>query len=86
VRGERGAEKAMSGGQPLRAPRRSTFVVRVDRDASGNVSGVIERVRTGEKEGFRGLEAIGGLIARMVEAEDGTPDDPPPARRRGPLQ
>jgi hypothetical protein len=40
---------------------------------------VIERVRTGEKEAFRGLEAVSGLIARMVEAEGG-----PPRTRREP--
>jgi hypothetical protein len=57
----------MSEGQHLRGFRRSTFIVR----------GVIERVRTGAKEAFRGVEAISGVIARMVEAE-GVPPAPRP--------
>jgi hypothetical protein len=35
----------MSSAPPLRAPRRSSFVVRIDQDGEGNLSGVIERVR-----------------------------------------
>jgi hypothetical protein len=66
----------MSRGQSPHAPRRSTFVVRIDQDDGGDVTGVIERVRTGEKEPFRGLESIGGLIARMLEAEGGPPRTP----------
>jgi hypothetical protein len=67
----------MGARQSLRTPRRSSFVVRIDRDDKGNATGVIERVRTGEKEPLRGLDAISGLIARMVEAESGVPTDPP---------
>jgi hypothetical protein len=67
----------MSEGQHLRGFRRSTFIVRVDRDDQGGISGVIERVRTGAKEAFRGVEAISGVIARMVEAE-GVPPAPRP--------
>ena len=44
--------------QALGGPRRSSFV-----------SGVIEGVRTGAKEPFRGIEAVSALIARMVQAE-----------------
>ena len=66
----------MRMGHSLRAPRRCTFVIRIDRDNRGTVTGVIERVRTGEKEAFRGLEAIGGLIARMAEAEGAAPHSP----------
>jgi hypothetical protein len=50
------------------------------------VSGVIERVRTGAKEPFQGMEAISGVIARMMEAEGVTPlatPRPPRTRRRG---
>jgi hypothetical protein len=46
---------------------RLTFVVRVTRDHRGRVSGIVERVRTGEKEPFDGAETIGPLIARMLE-------------------
>jgi len=52
-------------------------VVRIDRDDEGSVTGVIERVRTGQKEPFSSLEAIAGLIARMVEAETGPPAHSP---------
>ena len=69
----------MSTRPSLRGPRRSTFVVRIDRDDQGSVTGVIERFRTGEKEPFTSLEAIVDLIARMVEAEGG-----PPRTREGP--
>ena len=54
--------------------RRASFVVRVVRDRQGRVSGVIERVATGAKEAFQGVEAIGPLIARMVEREMAAPD------------
>jgi len=46
---------------------RVTFIVRVTRDERGHVSGIVERVRTGEKEQFREVEALGALIARMVK-------------------
>ncbi len=44
-----------------------TFIVRVSADEAGRVSGIVERVRTGEKERFYGVEAIAPIIARMVE-------------------
>src|SRR5215471_9664096 len=50
-------------------PPRSSFIVRIDRDDTGGVSGVIERVRTGAKEAFHGVDQIGAVLARMVEAE-----------------
>jgi antitoxin (DNA-binding transcriptional repressor) of toxin-antitoxin stability system len=45
-----------------------TFIVRVS-DDEGHLSGVIERVRTGEKVRFTEPAAIGPLIARIVDAE-----------------
>ena len=45
-----------------------TFIVRVS-DGPDHLSGVIERVRTGEKVRFATAEAIGLLIARIVAAE-----------------
>jgi hypothetical protein len=33
------------------------------------VTGIVERVRTGEKERFEGLAALATVIARMAEAE-----------------
>ena len=49
-------------------PEVAIFIVRALREA-GSLSGVIERVRTGEKVRFQGGEAIGRIIARIVEAE-----------------
>jgi hypothetical protein len=43
-----------------------TFIVRLARDEAGRVAGIVERVRTGEKERFEGIAAIATLIARMV--------------------
>ena len=45
------------------------FVIRVTRDETGATGGIVERLRTGEKAPFRGLEALGGVIARMIEAD-----------------
>ena len=46
-----------------------TFVVRLSSDEAGRVAGIVERVRTGEKERFDGVAAIATVIARMVEAD-----------------
>jgi len=45
------------------------FVVRVDPGEEDRVSGIVERVKTGEKHRFHGAEAIGPLIAEMVRHE-----------------
>jgi len=61
--------------------RRASFIVRTVMDR-GMVSGVIERLATGAKEAFQDIEAIGLVIARMVEREaTGSPANaatPPP--------
>lgn len=44
------------------------FVVRVTQDETGATGGIVERLSTGEKARFRGLDALGGLVARMIEA------------------
>ena len=46
--------------------KRTSFVVRVLENGQGQVSGVIERVATGAKEAFAGLEVIGPVIQRML--------------------
>lgn len=46
-----------------------TFVVRLSRDEAGRVTGIVERVRTGEKARFEGVAAIATVIARMAEAD-----------------
>ena len=54
----------------------ATFIVRLDRSDSKPWTGVIERVRTGEKRKVGDIEAIGRVIAQMVEeaAKDGDPE------------
>jgi hypothetical protein len=49
-----------------------TFVVRAARGPDGRLAGVVERVRTGEKHRFEDPGAIGLLIERMVDEEEGT--------------
>jgi hypothetical protein len=65
---------------------RISFIVRVVFDSQGNVSGVIERVSTGAKEAFHGVEAIGAVIARMLQSDrTGTrtvPDTPPDVHKK----
>jgi hypothetical protein len=51
-----------------------TFVLRLVRDEAGRLTGILERVRTGEKQRFEGLAAIAPLIARMLTGE-GQPTD-----------
>lgn len=46
-----------------------SFIVRIARDDTGQVRGVVERVKTGAKERFDGVEAISPLIARMVQVD-----------------
>lgn len=48
----------------------ATFIVRLDRSDSGSWTGVVERVRTGEKRRVGDLEAIGRVIEQMTSAED----------------
>ncbi len=43
------------------------FVVRVTQDETGATGGIVERLSTREKARFRGLEPLGGAIARMIE-------------------
>jgi len=43
-----------------------SFIVRVSRDASGEIRGIIELVATGAKETFTSIDAVGRVIARML--------------------
>jgi hypothetical protein len=53
-----------------------TFIVRLVRSEADDVDGVVERVRTGEKARFRGLDALGPTIRRMLEGDvPGPPAD-----------
>ena len=50
--------------------KRASFIVRVVSDASGEKTGVIERVKTGTKESFHGVTEIGLVIDRMLAREE----------------
>lgn len=45
-----------------------TFVVRLQRVGAREVVGVVERVKTGAKARFEGVDGIGRAIAGMLEA------------------
>jgi len=53
--------------------RRASFVVRAVRDERGDVSGVVERVSTGAKEAFCGMEAIGLVVGKMLHEASALP-------------
>ena len=53
--------------EPPRQPL--TFIVRITLGDGGVLSGVIERVRSGEKQRFHGAAALAELIAAMTERE-----------------
>ena len=57
-----------------------TLVVRVSYDGVGALRGIVERVKTGKKERFVGMETLCGVIERM--ARDGPAERRPNARRR----
>ncbi len=46
-----------------------TFIVRLSIDEAGRAGGIVERVRTGEKERFHGIDGLGPVIARMAAKE-----------------
>jgi hypothetical protein len=46
--------------------QRQTLIVRLTLDDGGGVSGVVERVRTGEKERFDSAAALAELIEGMA--------------------
>ena len=51
---------------------RVVFIVRLARDPTGRVTGIVERVRTGEKERVAAMEEIGGVLTAMLEREGGS--------------
>ena len=53
--------------------KRASFVIRVVQDRRGQISGVIERVATGAKEAFTGMEVIGAVIERMLQRAKAVP-------------
>lgn len=49
--------------------RPTTFIVRIVLNEAGKLSGVVERVKTGEKQRFEHLDALSRLIACMLDKE-----------------
>jgi hypothetical protein len=43
-----------------------TFIVRLSLDDTGRVTGIVERVSTGEKERFQSVEALSPLVEQMA--------------------
>lgn len=51
----------------------AVFIVRLARDPTGRVTGLVERVRTGEKERVAAVEEIGQVLAAMLGREEAAP-------------
>jgi hypothetical protein len=62
--------------EPLRP---QAFIVRITGTRAEGYAGIVERVRTGEKHRFQGLETLGGLIGRLVTE----PQDPHTTHQSG---
>jgi hypothetical protein len=62
------------------------FIVRLIRDATGRMTGVVERVRTGEKERVTAAEEVGGVLAAMLAREEPAPRQPEGAGRRDSME
>jgi len=48
----------------------ATFIVRLDRDDRGRITGVVERVRTGEKTWVESLGRVGEILAAMLARDE----------------
>ena len=63
----------MSTGREPEQPQRTVFIVRVSRDGDGRVTGVVERVRTGEKVRVEALAEVGPALAALLESTPASP-------------
>ena len=45
-----------------------TFIIRLFANEDGRVTGVLERLRTGEKRQIQGLHAVGCVLEEMLKA------------------
>jgi hypothetical protein len=52
---------------PFQIAARVTFIVRLDASESEGATGIVEHASTGRKERFRGVEAISGVIAALMQ-------------------
>lgn len=50
----------------------TTLVVRLRQDDAGRLSGVVERVRTGEKVRFHGLDTLSRAVASLLSTSEGS--------------
>ena len=48
----------------------TTLIVRIRQDDAGRLSGVVERVRTGEKVRFYGLETLSRTVASLLSTTE----------------
>jgi len=46
-----------------------TFIVRVSPADTGRLTGIVERVRTGERQRFRGPANLGQIVQRLAQGE-----------------
>ena len=58
------------------------FVVRVFRSVGGDLSGVVQHVRSGEKVTFQAIDNVGDLLSRMIRP----PVEPPSLATDGDAQ
>jgi hypothetical protein len=49
---------------------RAIFIVRLDEDEAGELTGVVERVLTGETALVDGLEGVAPVLAAMLASEE----------------
>jgi hypothetical protein len=67
------AEREPGGARGAEVAEYASFVVRLTRSAAGQVSGVVERVKTGEKVRFEGVDGVCRVIARMIGEDCAAP-------------
>jgi hypothetical protein len=48
----------------------TTLIVRIRQDDAGRLSGVVERVKTGEKVRFYGLETLSRTVASLLSTTE----------------
>ncbi|HZF04960.1 MAG TPA: hypothetical protein VE932_11585 [Patescibacteria group bacterium] len=49
---------------------RAVFIVRLDRNDRGRISGVVERVRSGEKARVETVDDVGQILAAMLARDE----------------
>lgn len=58
---------ATAGPRPDAEGLRRFFIVSVREDATGELHGVVEAVRTGRKERFQGLDTLGPVVGALFQ-------------------